>query len=1545
MQLQRSVFILIASVLSGGLVLPTSLRMPWAVASPVAEAEPGATRHQDTPYQEGRRLYYQGRLPEAIAPLQAALDQARTRQNPEAEAAALVALAQVYNFQGQRETALALAQEALEISRGLEDPQGETLALRVVALAQPEENLDAAQELLATALGLAEGDGTPLLQGMIRLDIGAIYVRQGDTATGLEQLQAAQALLETASSEDEAAPYFSALTWVWIGSAYLQLEQTDRAFDSLEPAFALSRDRDLRLMGGFANFVAGAAHQQAENYDTAIEEYQQALAIFEAAEVAAVVNARRQLAAVYLAQADPPTALKQLRLALAAIEQLGLGDRQRLEVWQGFAQVASQYVSEGTDQLENGEISAALQQYEQAVAIWEQGLEPLQSLVASELQQQYLLSLSLAYGILGEYHRRDRLYDQALKELEQGLAYGYQLLDLEDDDADFQQRTLDTLVGIYNTLGTTYSNQHRYEEAQAAYQQALEIAQQLKDPALQSDTLGLLYASHLFLNQYQAALTVNQERLAIADTLDDPERQLDALISLGNTYDAMGRYPEALGMYERALPLAKAQNSLRDEATILNNLGLIHSALGEYNEAIAVLDAALTLTEDLRRRLSAPDTPAQLDQDCFLDIDTDAAGAGEASLSYTATASQQLCIEATWLSESKILNTLASVYEDQGRYPEALAYFEAVLAINRDQLQDSPLYSRHNEATFLNNLGRLHQSRGDYPQALDFYQQSLDIFTAVQDREGVAIGLNNVGAIYSNQGRYADAIAVLDEALALIETLDLQVLRGNVLNNLGLVYHGRGDYDRAQALYQQSLEIDQTLEHRAQIATSLGNLGTLSWSRGDYTQAIDYTQQALDMHQAIGQRANEIIDLTNLGDYYRAKGRYAEALTTHQQALALAQEIGNLSGEAYALQSLGSNHRYLGQSAQALEFYQQALVLFQKIGDRTGEAAILADQGLIYEQQDQDELALQTFEAALAIDQAIGNVAAESITLQYIGFLQEKLGQYPAAEAAFEQALAIQQRIGARGYEGISLQGLGVTYTAQGDPQALDFLQQAVTRHREVGDRPSEANALNQQGAAFIKLDQFPQAESALRQSIGIFEALRSDLADDQLIALLDTQASAYTHLEQALIAQSQPAEALAASERGRARAFVLQLAGRLTDTDPAALAATQTPTIADIQQIARATNTTLVTYSLIFDQAIYIWVVLPTGNIEFRSVELQPADDADLAINPIAALDGPMYRGIEAESALREQVIELRNSAIANSTQPPTNQLQALHQLLIDPIAELLPTVPEDKVVFIPQGSLFLVPFPALQDASGTYLIEKHTLLSAPSIQVFGLANELSASGDGQRAEPLLVGNPVMPSVWLPQQNRAEPLPPLPGTREEVEAIAQFLNSPVLTDEAATEARIKQLMPSAGLIHLATHGLLEYGNPQSSGVLDLPGAVALTPGDGEDGLLTAAEILEMDLQADLAVLSACDTGRGRITGDGVVGLSRALITAGVPSVVVSLWAVPDASTAALMTEFYRQLEAGQDKSQALRQAMLITMEQYPNPRNWAAFTLMGASE
>jgi CHAT domain-containing protein len=199
------------------------------------------------------------------------------------------------------------------------------------------------------------------------------------------------------------------------------------------------------------------------------------------------------------------------------------------------------------------------------------------------------------------------------------------------------------------------------------------------------------------------------------------------------------------------------------------------------------------------------------------------------------------------------------------------------------------------------------------------------------------------------------------------------------------------------------------------------------------------------------------------------------------------------------------------------------------------------------------------------------------------------------------------------------------------------------------------------------------------------------------------------------------------------------------------------------------------------------------------------------------------------------------------------------------------------------------------------------------------------------------------MPSVTTQLGEAPQPLSSLPGAQQEATEIAQLLNTKALIGKQATKAAILPKLPNARIIHLATHGLLD----DLKG-LGVPGAIALAPdGTGElnDGLLTASEILDLNLNAELVVLSACDTGRGRITGDGVIGLSRSLITAGVPSVIVSLWSVPDAPTASLMTEFYQNLQKNPNKAQALRQAMLTTMKQHPNPIDWAAFTLIGEAQ
>ncbi len=460
---------------------------------------------------------------------------------------------------------------------------------------------------------------------------------------------------------------------------------------------------------------------------------------------------------------------------------------------------------------------------------------------------------------------------------------------------------------------------------------------------------------------------------------------------------------------------------------------------------------------------------------------------------------------------------------------------------------------------------------------------------------------------------------------------------------------------------------------------------------------------------------------------------------------------------------------------------------------------------------------------------------------------------------------------------------------------------------------------------------------------------------DAYKVSIFEVQARTYRILQKVLIAQNQPLAALEIAERGRARAFVELLARRIATTSDSTNSALTQPSIELLQQIAKRQNATLVEYSIVgddfkikgkpgtYESELYIWVIKPTGEVTFRSSDLKPLwqqKDISLAELVLISRSSIGVRGLPIV-AVRPRLGVLQRQE-ANLTQ----RLQQLHQILIQPIADLLPTDPQARVIFMPQEYLFLVPFPALKDEQGKYLIEKHTILTAPSIQALQLTREQRERVGARHAVPLqgkdalVVGNPTMPSVRPAFDEPPQQLPPLPGAEREAKAIAPLLNTQPLIGKDATKATIKQLLPKARMIHLATHGLLD----ESRGI---GSAIAFTPSGDDNGLLTAEEIFSLKLNAELVVLSACDTGRGRITGDGVVGLSRSLISAGVPSVLVSLWSVPDDSTAFLMTEFYKNLERNADKAQALRKAMLATMKQkpYSNPLQWAAFTLIGEAE
>jgi signal peptidase I len=731
---------------------------------------------------------------------------------------------------------------------------------------------------------------------------------------------------------------------------------------------------------------------------------------------------------------------------------------------------------------------------------------------------------------------------------------------------------------------------------------------------------------------------------------------------------------------------------------------------------------------------------------------------------------------------------------------------------------------------------------------------------------------------------------------------------------------------------QRELDYTRELPKIEELPLSTGYLLLMFTNLGDYAIAINYFQQRLAIAQESKDRQSQIMPLLNLTSAYSIIGDYVKTIEYAQQLLTVARENQNLEAEAIALAGLGKSYLTIGDYPQGIEYSQKLLAILPETKDirfrKVIELETYSLLGVVYLSLSDYDKAIEYSQKLLAITPVTDNqkkykYLVEANAYFILGYTHFLRRDYDKSSNYFYRMIQLVDREETITVGAITLKRVDTT-----------------TVNKQI-----KALALFGQGINLLAKGNFIAAEGNLIDAIKLQESIRNELGNKDSnnifkVSVFETQHYDYMALQQALIAQNKTNAALEISERGRARAFVELLAKRLSPQSDAA-PPIQHPSLDDIKKIAQQQNATLVEYSIVNfrnveKSELFVWVISPNGKVTFRQVDLTSlAARVTTEISPLYKLVAQTLESLGVGED-RNGIFEVSITNPVADPQRQTKSLKQLHQLLIQPIADLLPTDPEERVIFIPHLDLFRVPFPALMDSDGKYLVEKQTILTAPSIQVLELTHKARQNGSRSGQGVLVVGNPSpMPKGFQP----------LKGAEKEALDVAQLLKTKPLIGSQATEPTVLQQLPNARIIHLATHATFNEQQPLLGGV-----ALAQTGKDTQnDGLLTAEEIfnLKSKLSAELLVLSACDTGRGRITGDGVIGLSRSFIAAGVPSVLVSLWSVPDAPTASLMTEFYTNLyQKKLDKAQALRTAMLKMMEKHrDNPRSWAAFTLIGEAE
>ncbi|WP_171974795.1 CHAT domain-containing tetratricopeptide repeat protein [Leptolyngbya sp. 'hensonii'] len=650
---------------------------------------------------------------------------------------------------------------------------------------------------------------------------------------------------------------------------------------------------------------------------------------------------------------------------------------------------------------------------------------------------------------------------------------------------------------------------------------------------------------------------------------------------------------------------------------------------------------------------------------------------------------------------------------------------------------------------------------------------------------------------------------------------------------------------------------------------------------------------------------------------------------------------------------------------QQLHACYLALKQSQASQDLTIETDLLYEIGKLHTALQDYKQALETFQKIIEIRQKTGfqDGYEELRLLDFIASSYRNLKQYDRAIYFYQRELAALQKLGAKGTR--VLRELGQTYYRAGNnARAMDYYQMELSVAPDSQLAPELAQILLNSGRLqeaedllLADIQTIEHSKRRLRQGLyrwgdprqGFYYPLRS------IEALEDNHdLRSYSLLQQVLVAQGKFEQALEISERSRAQSLICQI---LRKHFPAM--ADNLYNLDQIRTIAREHHATLVQYSVIPDERapgdsnemkpgakLYIWVIHPTEGITFRQVDLD-LHHQTYALS-LATLIADSRHAIGARGRGFTFKEEVQVTSGVKSSPTDRMELRQLYQLLIAPIAEQLPQNPNDRVIFIPERELFQVPFPALQNPEGQYLIEQHTILTAPAIRLLALTQlQKQKLQQTTTQEALVVGNPTMPRLALFPEEPEQQLPPLPGTEIAAKVVAQLLGTQPLLGQQATLEVIRQRLPEARLIHLATHGFSYFFTNQEmrDSYPESALAFAALP-QSTPGLLTEDEIKALRLKAELVVLSACDTGLGQLTsGEGVISLARSFIIAGAPTVLLSLWKGPDAPTTVLMTHFYENLQDNPDKAQALRQAMLATMKEYPDPGVWAAFTLIGEAD
>lgn len=870
---------------------------------------------------------------------------------------------------------------------------------------------------------------------------------------------------------------------------------------------------------------------------------------------------------------------------------------------------------------------------------------------------------------------------------------------------------------------------------------------------------------------------------------------------------------------------------------------------------------------------------------------------------------------------------------------------------------------------FLIKQTRLLIQQGKYAEALKTANSALSFAEHSGDKKSQILALQLVGSTYLRQENYREAFASFQNGLQLSEELKDKGPMTYLSVFSGAAQLSLGEYAESLKNSETGLLLAKEVGRKELSLQALLNLGNAHYLLGNYSKALSYFQELLTNLEAT-QSPNDVASvLSNIGSIFAAQGNYEHAVSYYQRSLKAVEGTKDKDATALTLNNLGVIHYLRGDYSQALEHLRSSLK-FSENTNKERTALALNNIGIVYLEQGETEQALEYSRRSLSLAEQIGEKERITEALNNIARTLIKAKKYEQAVGVAERAAGIAQQIrnSERLWEGLTTLGRGYLLTSQPHKAQESFLKAIDVienlRNQVAGDDLEKQAIFEKKLTPYHAMMSLSIGNGELTKALTYAEKAKGRVLLDVLRrgGRATNIAKAMTTPEQAeerqlngeivrLNKQLSDESLKVKSDQSRINEIEekLQKARLVHEGFLTNLYAAHPQLKAQRGEVSPINAEQLVNVPFSEDFAALEYVITEEKSYVFVITRRGPLsavkdDQIDLRVYQLAIESQDLTRLV---SAFREQV--------ANRQVTPGSVSRELYELLLKPAEKQI--AGKKTLCIVPDGVLWLVPFQALQNGA-KFLISDHEVFYAPSLSVlremtrgtelrrrrrpeengrsfFALANPSIDKAAAEKSDPRLRGK------------RWEPLP---------EASNEVLNSAklygagrtkVYTEEDALEERIKTEAAPYSVVHFATHAWLNDVNPMYSYL-----QLARREHGQEDGLLEAREILDLDFRADLAVLSACETGTGKIRpGEGVIGLSWAFAVAGVPSTVASFWSVESKSTSQLMVEFHRQLvstkrrkRGGLAKAAALRrsQLKLLASEEFNHPYYWAGFNLVG---